>query len=196
MMDNPLAEFPVAGSPRDPGTFPELSYQNGTSVTSRFENTKVEADVYRALGEFGSDVSIVDARAIVDQRLLAVRYWSIWLDLVRKLSAREEFASRTESGLAATRTSGEALRFCLLNGMSSELGVAIDSARKHFSIVGSPSVTLVHDPEVHHASYLVIEIQVRGTVRDNVASHREFARETAKLLGTHRGLIKLHYDII
>jgi hypothetical protein len=101
-----------------------------------------------------------------------------------------------KSGLAGAHPSAEALKFCLTKGIASELGMAIDSARKHFSIIGNPFINLVHDPEDDHTSYLVIEIQVRGTVRDNVISHRGFAHETAKLLGSKRELMKVHYDIM
>jgi hypothetical protein len=92
--------------------------------------------------------------------------------------------------------SAEALEFCFAKGLAPQLGMAIESARKHFSIVGRPFVNLVQDPEDDHTSYLVIEIQVSGTVRDNVISHLGFAHETAKLLGPTRELMKLHYDII
>src|SRR5260370_34095441 len=110
--------------------------------------------------------------------------------------AREESAPRMATGLAAAQTSAEALKFCLSKGIVSQLGTAIDSARKYFSIVGSPSVRLVQDPEVEGTSYLMIEMQVRGTVRDNVLSHRSFANETARLLGSSREIIRLHYDIV
>ena len=77
----------------------------------------------------------------------------------------------------------------------SELSIAIDTARKCFSIIGNPAVDLVQDPETD-ACYLVIEIQVRGDVRVNVMAHRNFAGETARLLGSRREIISLHYDII
>jgi hypothetical protein len=84
---------------------------------------------------------------------------------------------------------------CLRIGVVSELSLAIETARKCFSIIGNPAVDLVQDPETD-ASYLVIEIQVRGDVRDNVMAHRTLARETARLLGPRREIISLHYDII
>jgi hypothetical protein len=46
------------------------------------------------------------------------------------------------------------------------------------------------------ASYLVIEVQVRGEVKDVVMAHRKFAHQTARLLGTERSIITLNYDII
>jgi hypothetical protein len=201
MASHPTPNNPVE-SLLETGTFPKLYSRGSSSLTSRIENTKIEAEVYRSLSEFESHVAIVDARttvdarAIVDRRWLIVRHWSIWLDAVRKRFAPNELSPCIESGLAGARTSAEALQFCLANGIAPELAMAIDSTRKNFSIVGSPIVNLVQDPEVDRTSYLVIEIQVRGTVRDNVMSHREFAREAAKLLGSKRGLIKLHYEIM
>jgi hypothetical protein len=188
------ADKSVVGPVRE--TIPGLNSQNSTSLTSGIENTKIEAEVYRSLNEFDADTSIIDARTIVDQGLLIVRYWSVWLDLVGKRFARDEFTPRMELGFAAARTSAEALKFCLSKGIVSQLGTAIDLASKYFSIIGSPSVRLVQDPEIERAFYLMLEIQVRGTVRDNVMSHRSFANETAKLLGSSREIIRLHYDII
>jgi hypothetical protein len=196
MMGNQPADSFITGPSPDAVTFPEPKLQSSTSSTSRIENTKIEAEVYCSLNNFASIGSTVSARTPADQQLVAVRNWFTWLDVVRKRFARDESTFRMESGLAAARTSAEALKFCLTKGVANELGIAIDSARKHFSTVGSPSVNLVHDPEDDHASYLVIEIQVRGTVRDNVMSHRRFANEMAKSLGTIRGLLRLHYDII
>jgi hypothetical protein len=61
-----------------------------------------------------------------------------------------EFAN--ESVVGAPHTSAEALKFSLSSGIASQLDTAIDSARKHFSIIGSPSVRLVQDPEVESIS--------------------------------------------
>ncbi len=204
MMDNWLTENAISGTPWQPGTFPEFNPQNPTSSTVRIENTKIEAAVYRSLAAFGAMVSIIDARATStvnagasdDQRLLDVRKWVLWSQLIRKWFTRDELAAGVEIGLAGAQISADALKFSISIGVASGLGVVIDSARKHFSIVGSPSVRLVRDPETENESFLTIEIQVRGSVRDNVMSHRSFAVETAKSLGRSRGLIKLHYDII
>jgi hypothetical protein len=54
--------------------------------------------------------------------------------------------------VGAAHTSPEALKFCLSKGIVSRLGAATDSARQHFSIIGSPSVRLVQDPEVEGSS--------------------------------------------
>ena len=74
--------------------------------------------------------------------------------------------------------------------------MAIETAKKHFSIVGSPAVNLLQDPEVDDTAYLVIEIQVNAGVKHNVLAHRKFASEVAELLGPKREYIKLHYDIM
>jgi hypothetical protein len=95
-----------------------------------------------------------------------------------------------------SRISCDALAFCRLHGIDSELGLAIETARNCFPIVGNPNVELVHDPETEDASYLVIEIPVRGEVTDIVRAHRNFASETAKSLGPKRAMITLNYDII
>lgn len=123
-------------------------------------------------------------------------HFASWREVLRKRFGRPEIASRSEPGLAGVRMSSEAHAFCQRNGFARELIDAIDSAKKCFSTVGSPVVNLVQDPEVDDTSYLVIEIQVRGEVRDNVVAHRKFATETAKSLGRNGELIKLHYDII
>ena len=79
-----------------------------------------------------------------------------------------------ESVVSAADTSPEAFDFCVSKGIVSELGAAIDSAQRHFPIIGNPSVGLVQHPEVEGMSYLVIEIQVSGTVRDNVLCRRRY----------------------
>jgi len=100
------------------------------------------------------------------------------------------------SELFGARLSCEALVFCQFKGVVSELRLAIETARNCFQIIGNPDVELVHDPETEAASYLVIEVQVRGEVKDIVMAHREFAKETARLLGPERSIITLNYDII
>jgi hypothetical protein len=64
------------------------------------------------------------------------------------------------------------------------------------AIIGDPAVELLADPDIPDTYYLVIEIRVRGTVKDNVIAHRKFASEAAKLLGKKREILKLHYDIM
>ena len=106
-----------------------------------------------------------------------------------------EMEGGVPSGLADACLSSKALSFSLRIGVVSELSLAIETARKCFSIIGNPAVDLVQDPETD-ASYLVVEIQVRGDVRDIVMAHRNFALEKARLLGPRREIISLHYDII
>jgi hypothetical protein len=109
---------------------------------------------------------------------------------------KAEVASRGRSGLAGVRVSSDARSFCLREGLVTKLAVAVETARKHFSKIGNPAVSLVQDPEIAGASYLVVEIQVGGGVKDNVTAHREFAAETSKLLGSKREIINFHYEII
>jgi hypothetical protein len=40
------------------------------------------------------------------------------------------------------------------------------------------------------------EIRVSGAVKDNVIAHRKFAQDAARLLGSRREMITLHYDIL
>lgn len=94
------------------------------------------------------------------------------------------------------RLSWDALTFCRLHGIDSELRLAIETARNCFPIIADPDVELVHDPETEDASYLVIEILVRGEVKDIVVAHRKFANDTARLLGPKRAMIALNYDIM
>jgi hypothetical protein len=98
--------------------------------------------------------------------------------------------------LTGTSFSSEALLFCREKGLLVDVNRAIDIARNCFSIISNPAVNLVHDGDADDASYLSIEIQVSGAVKDNVMSHRKFAREAAALLGSKREIITLHYDII
>jgi hypothetical protein len=90
----------------------------------------------------------------------------------------------------------EALAFCRLHGIESELRLAIGTVRRCFRIIGNPDVELVHDRETEDAAYLIIEIQVRGEVKDIVMAHRKFASETARSLGPKRAIIALNYYII
>ena len=44
--------------------------------------------------------------------------------------------------------SPEALSFCRQAGIATDLSLALDTAMKHFSILGSPAVNLIRDPEI------------------------------------------------
>ena len=92
--------------------------------------------------------------------------------------------------------SPEALSFSREAGIATDLSLALDTAMKHFSIIGSPVVNLMRDPEVDDSSYLAIEIQVTGGVKCNVRAHREFASEMARLLGPRREMFTLHYNVM
>jgi hypothetical protein len=110
--------------------------------------------------------------------------------------AGTRFDSTGAGGLIGTSVSNEAVVFCREKGLLNELSRAIDLAKKCFSIIGSPTVDLVHDRETDDLAYLSVEIHVRGAVMDNVMADRKFAEEAARLLGAKRELITLHYDII
>ena len=107
-----------------------------------------------------------------------------------------EITSIGATDLAGTTFSSEALLFCREKGLLVEVNRAIDIAKNIFSIISDPVVNLVHDRETDNASYLSIEIQVSGPVRDIVTAHRKFAQQAAAVLGCNREMITLNYDII
>jgi hypothetical protein len=96
--------------------------------------------------------------------------------------------------LDGAKVSPEAWEFSAHNRLVADLTQGLELARKHF-LASSIRVCVEHDPEVDDASYLVIELEVSGTVSENVLSHRKFASEAAKKLGPNREFIKLCYDI-
>jgi hypothetical protein len=99
------------------------------------------------------------------------------------------------SGLSGARLSPDARAFCRREGITRKLSLALDLVSPCFPIVGNPVVNLVQDPKVDGAAYLVIEIQVRGGVKETVASHRRFALEASQQSGAKREMIRLHYEI-
>lgn len=105
-------------------------------------------------------------------------------------------AHEAYAGLVGVRLSPEARSYCVDNAFDSGLAIALDTARRTFTLIGDPVVELLADPEIPDRSYLVIEIRVRCTVKDNVTAHRKFASEAARLLAPKREIIKLHYDIV
>ena len=107
-----------------------------------------------------------------------------------------EDESSGPTGLIGISLSSEALSFCRDKGVLTDLSRAIDIGRSCFSIVGDPAVDLVNDRETDGVSYLSIEIQVCGTVKENVIAHRKFAQEAAESVSAKREMITLHYDII
>jgi len=104
--------------------------------------------------------------------------------------------SRTPVEASGESISSDALLFCDRAGITSDLETAIAIARRCFSVIGTPVVHLLEDPDLEDAHYVVIEIQVRGGVKDNVCAHRQFAVETSKELGASREFIRLNYDMI
>ena len=175
-----------------------------TSITCTNETITALADVYQAIlattnlitvGDRGAESSETPTglRVFEDRQFNAVRSWLAYFRM----------ASTTLSGLSGVRISGEALEHCLRKGPGPELRITLEdlsasikTIRDCFSVIGSPLVTLVRDPEINNVCYLVIEIQVRGGVKENVKAHRDFAGKAAKLLGVKRENLTLHYDII
>jgi hypothetical protein len=105
-------------------------------------------------------------------------------------------AAQAPSGLSAARLSSDALSFCHREHIATELGLALDLVRQCFAIIGDPAVNLVQDPELDRTYYLVIEIQVRGGVKETVSAHKRFALEASQRLGSKREMILLHYEMI
>jgi len=183
------------------------SRESGAHITtsSKFTNETIgaRAKVYQAIIDTKSitiDLSgpqtsetPIRSRVFEDRQLKAVRNWLAHLTV----------ASTALSGLSGVRFSVESFEYCLRKGSESELQITLDdlsasmdAIRECFSVIGSPFVNLVRDPEIDDVSFLVIEIQVRGSVKENVKAHREFARKAAKLLGVKRENLTLHYEII
>ena len=177
------------------------------TITCTDEMIAVRAKVYQAflaivettehitIGVKGAQSSEtpVGSRVFEDRQLKAVRSWLVFCRI----------ASPLLSGLSGVRISGEAFEYCLRKGPGPEPGMtledlsaSINTIRECFSVIGSPIVNLVRDPEIDNVCYLVIEIQVRGGVKENVKAHRDFAGKAAKLLGVKRENLTLHYDII
>ncbi len=133
-----------------------------------------------------SGVTAVEAGSLDDRRLAMVGLW-FTLDVI---------AGNSQSRPSGATLSPEALAFCGRAMITNELSLAIDLARRCFPVVGTPSVSLLEDPEIDETEYLIIELQVRGTVKDNVLAHRKFASEAIRSLGAKREIIRLNYNII
>ena len=97
--------------------------------------------------------------------------------------------------LDGAKVSPEAWEFSGRNRLVESLKQGIDLAKKHFSPLDI-QVCVEDDPEIAGLSYLVLTVQVPGSARDNVISHRSFAHAAAKLLGASREFIKLNLDLI
>ncbi len=165
----------------------EKAYQAFQAVV---ETTKLITIEVKGAQSSGTPIG---SRVFEDWQLKAVRSWLAFFRM----------ASTALSGLSGVRISGEAFEYCLRKGPGPEsqitledLSASINIIRECFSVIGSPLVNLVRDPEVDNVCYLVIEIQVRGGVKENVKAHRDFAGKAAKLLGVKRENLTLHYEII
>jgi hypothetical protein len=107
-----------------------------------------------------------------------------------------ETTAQSVSGLSGARISSDALAFCQRGGLASELSLALDLVGQCFPIVGNPAVNLMQDPDMDHAHYLLIGIQVRGGVKETVSAHKRFALEASQRFGSKREWILLHYEMI
>lgn len=92
--------------------------------------------------------------------------------------------------------SDEVREFCERHVLFDHLAKALELAREHFTIVGEPVVTWEHDPE-NDDEYLVITIQVQGSVSENVQADQRFGKawtQFAKLPEIR--LFRLAIDIV
>ena len=92
--------------------------------------------------------------------------------------------------------SDEVREFCERHALFGHLTKALELARECFTIVGKPVIQWKHDPE-NDDEYLVIEIQVQGSVSECVEADRCFGRswtQFAKLPEVR--LIRLDPDLV
>jgi hypothetical protein len=92
--------------------------------------------------------------------------------------------------------SDEVREFCERHALFGHLAKPLELAREHFTIVGEPVVVFEQDPD-NGEEYLVIEIQILGTVSECVEAEWRFVRawtQFAKLPEVR--LIRLATDII
>jgi hypothetical protein len=95
-----------------------------------------------------------------------------------------------------TKATEDALEFFTRNHLLSDLAKAIETARKCFSIPGSPSVYLERDPE-ERDPFAVLEIWVEGEVPENFRRYKAYLREWSRLADNKvNSLIRLIYNII
>ncbi len=101
-----------------------------------------------------------------------------------------------EVDFLGARATEEALEFCTRNHLLSDLARAIETARKVFSIPGSPSVYLEQDPE-ERKKFAVLEIWVEGDVPENFQRYKSYLREWSRIVDNKvNSLIRLIYNII
>jgi hypothetical protein len=92
--------------------------------------------------------------------------------------------------------SDEVREFCERHALFGHLAKALELAREYFTIVGKPVVVFEQDPD-NGEEYLVLEIQIQGSVSECVAADRRFGRawtQFAKLPEVR--LIRLFTDIV
>jgi hypothetical protein len=101
-----------------------------------------------------------------------------------------------EVDFLGTKATRDALEFCTRNHLLSDLAKAIETARKSFSIPGSPSVYLEQGPE-EREKFAVLEIWVEGDVPENLQRYKSYLREWSRIVDNKvNSLIRLIYNII
>jgi hypothetical protein len=95
-----------------------------------------------------------------------------------------------------TPLSEDVREFCERHNLSGHLAKALEFARRYFSIVGDPVILWEHDPE-NDDEYLVLEIEVRGSVSECVQAHVRYVGEWTQFATLPEvRLIRLSPDII
>ena len=91
--------------------------------------------------------------------------------------------------------SAAAREFAARANLESLLDEAVDLIHRCFRVVGVPTVEYEVDPE-DGDQYLVLDARVGGSVRENVAAHKRYAREWARTADWPRvKMIRLAFDL-
>ena len=92
--------------------------------------------------------------------------------------------------------SDEVREFCERHALFGHLAKFLELVREFFTIVGEPVIEWDHDPE-NDDEYLVIKIQVQGSLSECVDAERYFARAWAQFAKLPEvRLIRLDPDLI
>jgi hypothetical protein len=129
-----------------------------------------------------------DREQLIERQSRAFRSWMTGANLaIRTGLLRIEFPD--------FELTGKPLEFCLRNGITRPVIETIALIRDSFVIDGKPFIRLVQDPE-DGEEYLLIEIQVTGTVDDNLAAYRRYKERSFDVIGWPESrMIRLIYDI-
>jgi hypothetical protein len=95
-----------------------------------------------------------------------------------------------------TPLSEDVREFCERHNLLGHLAKALELARRYFNIVGDPVIQWEHDPE-NDDEYLVLEIEVRGSVSEYVDAVSQFAGAWTQFAALPEvRLIRLSPDIV